>query len=650
MRSPRKRSLDRNGLGLCNCGGELRKKGIIKSNRCDGTKYVSGTTCKRHKKEVETIIRKQLKNAKAILTNEPVQLPQIRYTRAESEENNVENIDVNLYNSSQLQNCLTEIDYADDYDAGPVHYNDSDYLPSNQASGQPSTTQQSEHSSVHDSINCEDNDVEGHECMNNGSEEQEQVSGDREEEDMTPEQKKLLESIRDGTRAFVKDVDETNEEFCMYEGEKIGFDQVHRSLAEWRIKCASNLFPGSEKSVGNHISEFLLRKIAQAPPIGHVWQDLDGNSNSFAPGIYPTSKDVKDLIKQLGLGFKMKVTCEHHHPSQPGKNRGETCGYQEEEYLAPCSGILKIGIRYSSIEEYLRAKMLDPEFGMHIARANERWRSDGTTCTQGEQLESIFDGRFYKDTENKFPDFFHSQRHEKLHFAIFVDGFQPFEGVQYTLWAVVLICLNLPYEIRMKAENLHILTLIDGPKEPGNLQQYLKPIVDEFLMLWETGITVYDASRNRALRFKGMLACCIQDGRASKACSCQAEAGHYQGCRLCTLNGVQANGVHYYGHRIMLPEDHPYRTDTTYGPPTAFKCLNKSHEFIMSRMKIMEEYPDTAKDLQGMLGVQGVSEFSRLPYFDVSRCHILCFMHCMANLGMYLIKFCHFKRTSPCLI
>ena len=47
MRSPRKRSLDHNGIGLCNCGGELRKKGIVKNYRCDGTKYVSGTTCKK---------------------------------------------------------------------------------------------------------------------------------------------------------------------------------------------------------------------------------------------------------------------------------------------------------------------------------------------------------------------------------------------------------------------------------------------------------------------------------------------------------------------------------------------------------------------------------------------------------------------------
>jgi len=630
-----KRKISRRGL--CNCGEELRKRGIYRGNRCDGTKYFTETTCRKHRKEVEEIIRRQLKDAGELLARDPVNLPTIIYDRQHVEDDNTENIDSNINECNSYDQSFSAV-YHDDEgcDDGPGNH-DFDYFPSNQVSNQgPPASSQSDQNLT--SSELSDKDVtEGEsaetvehlndECLNEG----------HELEDMTPEQKELMNSINEGTRAFMKNVDETNEEFCNYEERRTGYEQVHRSLADWRSKCAVNMFPGSATSIGSRLSEFLHRKIAQGPPIGHIWQDIDADSELFEPGMYPTSKEVKHLIRQLGLGFNMNVTCEHHHPSQPGKNRGGTCGYQDAESSTTCTRKLKIGIRYSAIEEYLRAKLLDPEFGMHIAKSNARWGSDGKSSIQKEYVESIFDGNFYKDTEDKFPDFFYSKRHEKLHFAIFVDGFQPFEGVKYTLWAVILICLNLPYEIRMKADNLHILTLIDGPKEPGNLQQYLKPIVDEFLVLWETGITVFDAYRNRSLKFKGILACCIQDGRASKACSYQAEAGHYQGCRLCTLNGRQANGIHYYGHRIMLPEDHPYRTDPKYGPPTGFRCLKKSHQFIMSRMKILENYPETAKDLQGMLGVQGVSEFSRLPYFDVGRCHILCFMHCMANLGMLYV-------------
>jgi len=62
-------------VGLCNCGEELRKKGIFVQNRCDGTKYMSKTTCRNHYKSVIDIIKRRVKNARKKMEEEPVLLP-----------------------------------------------------------------------------------------------------------------------------------------------------------------------------------------------------------------------------------------------------------------------------------------------------------------------------------------------------------------------------------------------------------------------------------------------------------------------------------------------------------------------------------------------------------------------------------------------
>lgn len=39
-------------VGLCNCGEEMAKKGINVRYMCDGTKYVTETTCRNHRKKI----------------------------------------------------------------------------------------------------------------------------------------------------------------------------------------------------------------------------------------------------------------------------------------------------------------------------------------------------------------------------------------------------------------------------------------------------------------------------------------------------------------------------------------------------------------------------------------------------------------------
>ena len=608
-------------VGLCNCGKELEKKGISFRNKCYGKEYKAEKTCRNHRKKVIGIIRKKLKNATRILEEDPVLLPEFINRDTECGEENVHDDSSPMIHSMDYDEGGWCGDYSNDLGGGsnciPVDGpaqsgNCNDSNASQGADSVSGSAERSHHNSNSERELCE-------------SSGEEDISTDNE----------MQMGLNDSMRAFTRQ--EVLEEFCDYDETSNDEQEVQMALEQWLNRCRSNIYPGSGKTVGQRIAQGLKQSIKQASPIGHVWEQFDLASDDFSDASYPTSKEVQALIRRLGLGFKLEVTCEHHHPAQPGKRRGQECGHVQGEGGDICCCPLKIGIRSSTIQDFVRTQLLDPTFGSVIRECNVHWNVNtppGHT-DRNRKVNSIFEGKFYRDTATKYPAFFYGRGHEKLHFALFVDGFQPFEGVNYTLFAVILICMNLPPETRMKPENLHILKLIDGPKEPKNFQQYLVPIVDELAHLWERGMKAYDASQKRTMLFKAMLSCCIQDGRASMACSCQSEAGHYQGCRVCTLSGTYARGVHYVGHRRMLPKGHPYRNDPEFGPPTFVECITKSHEFIMSRMNHLEKYPHH-HCIQGMLGIKGVSEFKRLPYFDLGRCHILCFMHSIMNVGMFL--------------
>ena len=52
--------------------------------------------------------------------------------------------------------------------------------------------------------------------------------------------------------------------------------------------------------------------------------------------------------------------------------------------------------------------------------------------------------------------------------------------------------MNLPREERFKPENVIIVGIIPGPKEPrGNINSFLKPLVDELIDFWD-GVIIAD--------------------------------------------------------------------------------------------------------------------------------------------------------------
>ena len=70
-----------------------------------------------------------------------------------------------------------------------------------------------------------------------------------------------------------------------------------------------------------------------------------------------------------------------------------------------------------------------------------------------------------------------------LSFGLCTDGMNPFikEKTSYSLWPVTLSFLNLPSHVWTKFTSL--MGIIPGPREPKNVDPYLKVLVDELLDL-----------------------------------------------------------------------------------------------------------------------------------------------------------------------
>src|SRR3984885_13697901 len=55
---------------------------------------------------------------------------------------------------------------------------------------------------------------------------------------------------------------------------------------------------------------------------------------------------------------------------------------------------------------------------------------------------------------------------------------------------ILMACLNLPYDIHHKPENMYVAGIIPGPHEPSltELNHYLKPVINNLVVSWTWGV------------------------------------------------------------------------------------------------------------------------------------------------------------------
>jgi hypothetical protein len=118
--------------------------------------------------------------------------------------------------------------------------------------------------------------------------------------------------------------------------------------------------------------------------------------------------------------------------------------------------------------------------------------------------------------------------------SLCVDGFTPWRRSEHTIWPIMFMVLNLPANLRHRAEYLLLAGVIPGPKKTKNIQAYMKVVVDELLVLWRQGIeyTPPGCDAPDIARVKLLFTCC--DYPAHGELNAQQTSG-FNGCIKCEI-------------------------------------------------------------------------------------------------------------------
>ena len=197
--------------------------------------------------------------------------------------------------------------------------------------------------------------------------------------------------------------------------------------------------------------------------------------------------------------------------------------------------------------------------------------------------------------------------------ALNIDWFNPYEETRYSVGAIYLVVLNLPRSERFKEENVILVGLIPGPKEPRNhINSFLAPFVHDMKVLFD-GVNV-DLSDKGIITIRAVLACIACDLPATRKVCGFSNFNATYGCSKCLKKFITQR----FGTKPLF---------------NGFDCSTwtpRSNDMHISRA-IQYKQARTASECKDIVHRWGVrySELVSLPHFDIVRCHVIDPMHCV---------------------
>ena len=140
----------------------------------------------------------------------------------------------------------------------------------------------------------------------------------------------------------------------------------------------------------------------------------------------------------------------------------------------------------------------------------EKWR-ERESVIPSDILGDIYDGLIWKSFRS---DFLAAPYSYLL--TLNVDWFQPYKHIQYSVGSIYLTIQNLPREERYKEENIMLVGVIPGPKEPSlSIDSYLHPLINELTSYYSQGLSVQSCYGN-TVTIRLALSCVSCDVPASR--------------------------------------------------------------------------------------------------------------------------------------
>nr|XP_015621188.1 uncharacterized protein LOC4326258 isoform X1 [Oryza sativa Japonica Group]XP_015621190.1 uncharacterized protein LOC4326258 isoform X1 [Oryza sativa Japonica Group]XP_025883272.1 uncharacterized protein LOC4326258 isoform X1 [Oryza sativa Japonica Group]XP_025883275.1 uncharacterized protein LOC4326258 isoform X1 [Oryza sativa Japonica Group] len=177
------------------------------------------------------------------------------------------------------------------------------------------------------------------------------------------------------------------------------------------------------------------------------------------------------------------------------------------------------------------------------------------------------DGEAWKDLDGKYQWLAHDPRH--LRFGLATDGFNPFGTLSssYSVWPIILVVYNLPPWKCMKEPFILMPLLIPGKKAPGrDIDVYMRPLIEELNLLFNTGVSTYDAFVGDTFNLRAVVLGTISDLRALDSLSGYVAMG-YKACPICldwTDSCSLRSKIGFLGHRRYLPIQYRWRRSKNF--------------------------------------------------------------------------------------
>ncbi|CAM8883173.1 unnamed protein product [Rhodiola kirilowii] len=346
-------------------------------------------------------------------------------------------------------------------------------------------------------------------------------------------------------------------EMTSVDGDSLGKD-AYEKYNNLLSEAQTPIFTGSDTCVLDTILKVMQMKVDNG------WSDKScttqlkwfrgflPSDNKF-PGSY---RDVKRRLKNLGLGYETIHVCEYGCILCYKENKDfDSCPVCQEPRYAFVEGnsrTPKRTVRYFPLTPRLQRLYMSETIAKEMQWHGERRVEKG-------KIRHPADGEAWQDFNTEFPEFANEIRNVRLGLA--TDGFNPFGslGVSHSTWPIMVMPYNLPPSMCMKREFNILTLLISGPKSPGKcLNVFMRPLIDELKMLWDTGVVTYD-------RYDGIMKAAtmstISDFPGLGMLGGMKTKG-YKACPIC-LDGVDAEHLAermvYQGLRRWLDRDHRWR-------------------------------------------------------------------------------------------
>ena len=241
-----------------------------------------------------------------------------------------------------------------------------------------------------------------------------------------------------------------------------------------------------------------------------------------------------------------------------------------------------------------------------LSESCEKWRD---LRKENGMLADIYDGKIWQ----KFQEYDHKPfLSDPFTYGVMlnVDWFKPFNHVEYSMGAIYLTIMNLPRELRFKQENLLLVGLIPGPKEPSlDINPFLSPLIDE-LLDFLPGVSMSVHSYNTPQLVRCALLCVACDIPACRKVSGFLGHSATLGCSRCLKPFPGSIGQKDYSG-----------FDRSKWPPRS----NEQHWKDVNTIQKCRGKTERSQ-LESKLGCR-YSVLLKLPYFDPVRMSIIDPMH-----------------------